>query len=56
VCGEEYAAECGLKLPKSGENLSGGEETPSTCDEVNTYYDENEQCDNGNNAFDRFVE
>jgi hypothetical protein len=51
--------QCSLKFPRSQENKSGEEATPSTCDEVNTYYDENEvDCNNkgGNNAFDKFIE
>jgi hypothetical protein len=55
VCGED-TPQCPLKVPKSNGELSGGEDQ-STCDEVNTYYDENEEgCGKKINAFDKFVE
>lgn len=47
--------QCNVKIPRGEDNKSGAEGTPSTCDEVNTYYDENEvDCKNKgvNNAFD----
>jgi hypothetical protein len=53
---EDEAKLCKLKVPRSEENKSGEEGTPSTCDEVNTYYDENEVDCNNNNAFDKFIE
>ena len=44
-------------MKASSRQKSCEEPTPSTCDEVNSYYDENEgqNCD-GNNAFDKFIE
>ena len=47
--------QCNVKIPRGEDNKSGEKGTPSTCDEVNTYYDENEvDCKNKgvNNAFD----
>ena len=59
MCGDQEV-ECPLKVSTGDENCKPCDEmTPSTCDEVNTYYDENEgdaKC-NGKKTttFDEFI-
>ena len=54
--GEEEAKQCNLKQPRNNSKVPG-DETPSTCDEVNTYYDEDDQgCKGGQTPFDQFIE